>query len=210
MAYDLEEQERLAELKAWWATYGKKLIALTLLVIMVIAGWRLYTTWQGRQALEASALYEQLDAAMRLDEKDKATVAYQALQERYARTTYASMAALLMAEQSFSKKDLSSARHALEWIVNKGRHEEIKAVARLRLAGILLDEKKYEEALKVLTAKVPGSFAPLYADRRGDIYVEQKKVAEARKQFQSALESLETTSPLRRAVEFKLDALGEV
>jgi predicted negative regulator of RcsB-dependent stress response len=180
------------------------------LVVVIIAGWRLYSVWQERQVREASALYGQLETAIQAAEKDKVNAAYQGLRERYPRTIYASMAALVVAQQSFAKNDLASTRQALEWVAVHGRNEEMKATARLRWAGVLLDEKKYEEALKVLAAQAPASFAPLYADRRGDVYVEQQKLAEARKEFQAALAGLEPNTTLRRVVEIKLDALGEV
>ena len=89
------------------------------------------------------------------------------------------------------------------------RHE-LRAIAALRLAGLLLDEKQFDQALKVLDGKVPEAFIPLYADRRGDIYVAQNKMQEARKEFRLALEKLKEDTNLRQIVEIKLDALGEV
>jgi predicted negative regulator of RcsB-dependent stress response len=92
--------------------------------------------------------------------------------------------------------------------MDHAREPEQRDVARLRLAGVLLDQKKPDEALKVLDAKPSAPYEPLYADARGDILTAQNKVAEARTAYQSALEKMDAASPYRQVIELKLDALG--
>jgi predicted negative regulator of RcsB-dependent stress response len=210
MAYDLEEQERLAELKAWWSTYGKWIVSLLLAVLLGVAAWRAYSVWGTNQAIKASALYAQLQTAVQTKDKEKIAAAFKALQSDYASTQYAAMAALLEARYQVDEKNLASARATLEWAVKKTQSDELRAIAALRLAGLLLDEKQFDQALKVLDGKVPEAFISLYADRRGDIYVAQNKMQEARKEFRLALEKLKEDTNLRQIVEIKLDALGEV
>jgi predicted negative regulator of RcsB-dependent stress response len=81
-------------------------------------------------------------------------------------------------------------------------------MARIRLAGILLDEKAYDEGLKLLPMESAGEYAGAYADRRGDLLLAQGKSDEARAAWRQALEKLPERSPLRPLVEVKLDALG--
>ena len=81
--------------------------------------------------------------------------------------------------------------------------------ARLRLAGILLDEKKYDEALKLLSAKSTDAYAALYADLKGDVLAAQGKPAEARAAYQLALDKSAAASQYRALIELKLDALGD-
>ncbi|MFN7667072.1 MAG: YfgM family protein, partial [Burkholderiales bacterium] len=88
MAYDLEEQERLAELKAWWSTYGKWIVSLLLAVLLGIAAWRAYSVWGTNQAIKASALYAQLQTAVQTKDKEKIAAAFKALQSDYASTQY--------------------------------------------------------------------------------------------------------------------------
>jgi predicted negative regulator of RcsB-dependent stress response len=85
----------------------------------------------------------------------------------------------------------------------------MRDVARLRLAGVLLDEKKYDEALKLLSEKSGDAFAMFYADMRGDVLTAQGKTAEARAAYQQALDKSDPNGNYRRLVELKLDALGE-
>jgi predicted negative regulator of RcsB-dependent stress response len=209
MAYDLEEQERLAELKAWWSTYGKWVVSVLIIVLLGISGWRAYGVWRGDQATKASALYAQLQTAVQTKDKEKIAAAFKNLQSDYASTHYAGMAALLEAKYQSDEQNPAAARASLEWAVKHTQSDELRALAALRLAGVLLDEKQFDQALKVLDFKVPEAFAALYADRRGDIYVAQNKTQEARKEFKLALEKLKEETNLRQIVEIKLDALGE-
>jgi predicted negative regulator of RcsB-dependent stress response len=208
MAYDLEEQERLAELKAWWLSYGKWIVSLLVIVLLGIAGWRAYGIWRDDQATKASALYAQLQTAVQVKDKEKMAAAFKALQTKHARSHYAVMAGLLEAKYQSDEKNLADARASLEWVVKQSKSDEFRALANLRLAGVLLDEKQFDQAHKALQMKVPEAFAGLYADRRGDVYMAQNKVQEARHEFKAALEKLKEDAHLRKMIEIKLDALG--
>lgn len=211
MAYDLQEQEQLAELKAWWASYGTLLLGALLVVALGFAGWRGYEAWRGKQAITASTLFEAAQDA--IDNKDEAKfkTALSTLTDQYPRTLYASMAALAAAKHYADTGDFKSAEAQLQWVVDRSSSDESRALARLRLAGLMLDQQRYDDGLKVLDkAGAPAAFEPLFADRRGDLYVAMKKPDEARKAYQAALEKLSQQSgALRNVVQLKLDALGE-
>ncbi len=211
MAYDLQEQEQLAELKAWWAKYGTLLLAGLLVVAVGFAGWRTYEGWRGKQATAASALYEAAQDALATNQDDKFKAALGTLTDQYPRTLYASMTALLAAKHYIDAGDLKSAEGQLQWVIDKAGAEEPRALARLRLAGVLLDQQRYDDGLKALDgAGVPPAFEALFADRRGDLYVAMKKPDDARKAYQTAIEKLSPQSgSLRSVVQLKLDALGE-
>jgi hypothetical protein len=104
--------------------------------------------------------------------------------------------------------DLKAAKAPLQWAVDKAKDPEHALLARVRLAGILLDEKAYDEGLKLLSVTDAGVFEGLFADRRGDLLVAQGKVSEARAAYQLSLQKLETNSALRPIVQLKLDAIG--
>jgi predicted negative regulator of RcsB-dependent stress response len=118
------------------------------------------------------------------------------------------MAALTAARAAFDAGDLNGAKAQLQWVVDGGRDEEYRALARIRLAGVLLDEKAYDEGLKVLSGDVPAGFAGAVADRRGDLLMAQNKVAEARAAYQEALQKSDAKSPGRQLIQLKLDAIG--
>lgn len=210
MAYDLEEQEQIAKLKAWWGDNGKLVLLVIVAALLTIAafqGWRYY---KHNQAVGAVVLYGQMEDAERAGDHKKVRDIAAQIVDKYGSTPYATMAALAAAKAAFSSGDLAAAKTQLQWVLDRGREDEIKDLARLRLAGVLLDEKKPDEALKVLEAKPIESLVGLYADLRGDILATQGKTAEARGAYQLALDQSERGSTYRATIELKLDALGEV
>lgn len=209
MAYDLEEQEQLASLKAWWATYGKLILALLAITVVALAGWRGWTGWQASQANKASVLYDELDVAAKANDAGKTKAVQDVLAKDYARTTYAALGALMTSKVQIEAKDLDAAKATLRWVIEKGDVIDAKAIARLRLAGVLLDQKAYDEALTLLNDP-PAAFVALYLDRRGDILVAQGKIAEAKKAYEEALGKFASDAgAMRSVVQIKLDALGE-
>jgi len=208
MAYDLQEQDQIDAFKLFWSRYGNLILAVVTVVLLAIAGWRGWGWWQQRQTVEAAIVYEQLREAF--DKKDVAKVKTVAgtLTERYAGTVYASMASLLAARAHHDAGDPKTAKATLQWTIDRASVPEHRMVARLRLAGILLDEKAYDDALKVLAVPDAGAFAGSFADRRGDLLLAQGKRDDARTAYREALERLDARSALRPLVQMKLDALG--
>jgi predicted negative regulator of RcsB-dependent stress response len=209
MAYDLEEQEQLEAFKAWWAQYGNRVVAVVLacaLTATAFYGWRYY---RNQHAVAAATLYQQLVQAERGQDAKKVRGISDQIVDGYAATPYASMAALAAARAAFTVGDLDAAKTQLQWVIDHTKEEEMRDVARLRLAGVLLDEKKYAEALKLVELKPAEPFAGLYADMRGDILVAQGKVAAARSAYQQALDITDAKSTYRQFVQLKLDALGD-
>ena len=208
MAYDLEEQEQIETLKSWWNKYGNLLTWLLIAALAAFSGWSAWTYYQRNQATQAGQLYDEIGRAVVA--KDNARVLRGAadMREKFSRTAYAEMAALMAAKVAFDASDLNGAKAQLQWVVDNGRHDEYRALARIRLAGVLLDEKAYEEGLKVLAGDVPAAFAGAMADRRGDLLMAQNKIAEARTAYQEALQKSDAKSPGRQLIQLKLDALG--
>lgn len=208
MAYDLEEQEQLATLKAWWKQYGNLVTWVVIAALAAFAGWSGWKYYQREQASKAAVLYEEIVKAV--DGKDQAKVARATsdIRDRYGRTPYASMGALMAARSAFEADDLKSAKAHLQWVIDQGSGEEYQSLARLRLAGLLLDEKAYDEGLKLLSGAFPEQFAALVADRRGDLLFAQNKIDEARAAYQAAFDKTDAKNPARQLIQLKLDALG--
>ncbi len=206
--YDLEEQEQIDEIKAWWRQYR----ALVVLVVVVAAGtvggmqgWRYY---QNKQGLEAGELYAQLQGAVGNNEFKKVQDIAAVITDKYARTGYAAFAALAAAKAAFDSGDKAAAGARLQWVVDHGRDDETRDIARLRRAAVLLDEKKYDDALKLLESRHVDSLSALYADLKGDVLVAQDKTQDARAAYQLALDKSEAKSTYRALIQIKLDALG--
>jgi predicted negative regulator of RcsB-dependent stress response len=207
MAYDLEEQEQLATIKAWWERWGNLVLTAVTLVLLAIAafnGWRWY---ERHEAGNASVLYEEFLLASQGGDLGRKKELAGTLIERYGRTVYAPLAALQIAKANYDAGDRSAAQAQLRWVIEKSGHPELIPIARLRLAGILLDEKAYDEALKLVSGDVAASAATQFADRRGDVLVAMGRLAEARAAYQEALDRAEPQHPLRPLIQLKLDAL---
>lgn len=206
--YDLEEQEQLDELKSWWKQYQN----LVLLVIVAAAltfsgirGWRYYTT---KQALNAGEIYAQQQAAAGAGEQKKVQDMAVLLMKEYPRADYTVLAALAGAKAALESGDPAAARSDLEWVVDHAGSDATRDIARLRLAGVLLEQKNFDEAAKLLAAPHSDSFSALYADLKGDVLVAQGKNDEARSAYQLALDKSAAESVHRTLIQMKLDALG--
>ena len=209
MAYDLEEQEQIAALKAWWKDYGNLVAAGVAACALTVAGWQGWRYYQSSQATAAVTLYEQLDRAEHAGDHKKVRDIAAEITGKYGSTAYGAFAALSAARASFNTGDLAGAKAQLQWVIDNAKDDEIRDVARLRLAGVLLDEKNTDEALKLVEVKSGESMSGLYADLKGDILFAQGKRTEARSAYQLALDRSEAGSPYRATLQLKLDSLGE-
>ncbi|HEV2608654.1 MAG TPA: tetratricopeptide repeat protein [Noviherbaspirillum sp.] len=208
MAYDLEEQEQLATLKAWWSRFGNLVMWGLILALAAYAGWSGWNYYQRNQATQAAQLYDELQKAVAAKDNTKVQRAATDLTGKFGRTAYAQMSALAAAKTAFDANDLKTAKAQLQWVIDHGRDAEYKAIAKIRLAGILLDEKSFDEGLKLLAGDFPAQFASAVADRKGDILAAQNKIDEARTAYQLALEKTDQNNPSRQLIQLKLDAIG--
>ncbi|EHP43185.1 transmembrane protein [Cupriavidus basilensis OR16] len=208
MAYDLEEQEQLESLKAWWRQYGNTVTWALIAGLLVFAAWSGWNYWQRKQAGEAALLYEQVVKAAESRDVERIKRAAGDLEDKFGKTAYGPMTALVSAKVLYDAGDLAATKTQLQWAIDHGEGEYAH-LARVRLAGVLLDEKAYEQGLALLKDEPPAPFVALYADRRGDLLAAQEKRAEARSAYQKALDKLSANdAAMRQIIQFKLDALG--
>jgi predicted negative regulator of RcsB-dependent stress response len=207
--YDLEEQEKLASLKAWWEQYGKYVsttVTVICVIIIAVQGWRWYNRAQSEKA---AVLYSAVSQGAAQNNAGKAKEAGAQLLDKYPGSAYASRAALLLAKLAIDSGDKALAKTNLQWVIDRASEDELKQIARLRLAYVLVDEKAYDEALRTLDAKHDDKLDGLYADAKGDILAAAGKIAEARAAYQSALTKMDPKGPMRAYVQLKLDSLSE-
>jgi len=209
MALDLEEQEQVAELKAWWTQHGSLVLAVVIAAAVTVVGWQGWRWYQHDQAAQASVLYDTLTKAAQAGDAKALRDAAGTLVESYPRTLYASMGALLAAKFYFERNDLKNVKAQLQWVIEHSPSEDFRDLARLRLAAVLLDEKAYDEALKLLDAPHAPAYDAQYAALKGDVLVAKNQLAEARAAYQLALEKADRgDSQFRESVRMRLEALG--
>jgi len=209
---DLEEQEKLEAVKAWWKENGRLVVLAVLAGALAVAGVKGWRWYQERQSLEAGRLYETLEGAARGGDAKALRDTAGTLVEQYPRTLYASMGALAAARFYFDRADLKSAKAQLQWVAEHAGRDDFRDLARLRLAAVLLDEKAVDEALKLLEEPPQAAFAGQVAALRGDLLVAKSRTEEARAAYRLALEKTEASSgasaAFRESVQVRLDALG--
>lgn len=205
--YDFEEQERIAELRAWWEDNRWYVLGAVVAALLAFGGWKGWQYWKGSQADDAAAMYTPVADAVKGGDAKKIAEFSKPLMDKHAGTFPASEAALVAAKFAFEAGNHAEARRHLEWVLKNGVDEH-RGVARMRLAAVLLDEKKYEEALKTLDGNKDEAFAPLAADLRGDVMLAQGRLDEARAAYKLAAEKAEPRNPVKQIAETKLNALG--
>ena len=206
--YDLEEQDKIDDLKAFWRRWGNAFSTVVIAICLAfigVQGWRWY---QNKQADEAAVLYGAVASAVRANDVPKARDAMSQLAGRFGSTGYAPRAALLYAKLAWDQRDKAGAKAQLTWVVDYASDDDLKQIARYRLAEALLDEKNYDEALKVLDAKHSDAYAGLYADLRGDALAAAGRREDARAAYQVALAKIDAKTAYRQFVQVKLDSMG--
>jgi predicted negative regulator of RcsB-dependent stress response len=207
--YDLEEQEQIDSLKTWWKMYGNLVTGVVVAASLAVIGWQGWNWYQRGQAAQAAAIYSVLEQAVAARDAQRVKSAAGELAEKFGSTSYATLGALLAARQSFDAGDLKTAKAQLGWAAEHAK-DELKDLARLRLAAVLLDEQAFDEALKQLEATPAPAFAVRYLELKGDVLVAQGKKADARTAYKAALDKDQGGErPGRELLRQKLDNLGD-
>ena len=205
---DLEEQEQLDAVKQFWKRYGNLVTGLLIAVLLAYAAWTGWSWWQREQATQAAAMFDELDKAAQAADVDKVARVFGDLKSRYPKTAFAQQGGLLAAKVQAEKGQADAAQATLDWVSAHATETEYQTIARLRVAGLLLDNKKYDEALKQLDAATAAGFEPLMADRRGDVLMAQGKPDDAKASYSKAWQAMDARIDYRRLIEAKLAALG--
>ena len=128
MAYDLEEQEQLDALRAWWKTNGNNVLWAMAALCVAFAGFQSWKYYQRQQSLAASSQYEALAQLDPKDVKQVRSISGQ-LMEKYPSTPYAARVALMAAKANYEAGDVKSARAQVEWAMSHAKEDAVKAIA---------------------------------------------------------------------------------
>lgn len=205
---DLEEQEQIDQLKHFWEKWGTPITAVLVVAFGGFAAWNGWQYWQQRQAVQAAALADAVQVAVEAKDAGRIAQSLADIQSKYAGTEQAGQAALAAAKAQVDAGKLDDAKATLTWVSEKASDEGHKAVARVRLAAVLMEQKDLEAAGKLLAGSFPAEFAGVVADRQGDLLQLQGKASEATQAYERAYKALDQQVEYRRLVEFKLNALG--
>jgi predicted negative regulator of RcsB-dependent stress response len=153
-------------------------------------------------------MFDQLDRAAQAGDADQAGRIFTDMKDRYPRTAFTEQGGLMAAKAQLDKGQTDAALGSLAWVAENGAEPEYQTIARLRAAGVLLDQKKYDDALKQLGGASSPDFAALVDDRRGDILLAQGKKDDAKAAYTKAWQAMDPKIDYRRLIEAKLTAMG--
>lgn len=205
--FDLQEQEQIDALKAFWQQWGKWLFALLLLGLAAYAGLKTWRYFEHQKALAAAAEYEKLEDFFAKAKRQDAEAQAKIIIQNHPASSFAARAQLFLAQMRFQAKDYDGAKQALNAVL-QSKNQSLHDLARARLVMVLLDAKAYDEALKELDKTHDDAFAVLFLDLRGDVLLAQGKRADAKQAYEKALAHNTQDRPLRNLIQMKLDALG--
>jgi predicted negative regulator of RcsB-dependent stress response len=205
--YTTEEQQ-VEAIKNWWKENAKSVIGGILIGLAVLFGGRAYLHQQDQHVANASMVFEGMMQNMAQNQPKQAAEKGAQLLGEYSDTPYAVMASLSMAKIKADEGDLTTAKLHLRYALDNAKKDEIKHVARLRLARVLLAEGNNDEALKLLDSADPGTFAASYQELKGDIYVAKGDIENARSAYTLALAAMGPGDRGRNNLQMKLDDLG--
>ena len=195
------EDEQVEQIKKWWKSNGRQIIAGAVIGLAGIWGWNSYSSYQDQQLLEARALY--LNYA-----SDSSNVgAYEKLSEDFANSSYTDQATLLMAKNLFDEGNYSEALNLIEPLTEHS-NSMISSSAILRLASIYLQTSQHDKALTLLEPYSDESFGGLVHNLMGDIYLDIGNKSEAQEHFNKALVAVSENSNLGQLIQIKLDDLN--
>ncbi|MFM7847503.1 MAG: YfgM family protein [Rubrivivax sp.] len=205
---DLQEQEQLEAIKSFWKQYGNLITWTLVLALGGVGAWNGWNWYQRDQGIKASAMYDELERSVQAADLERSARIFADLQARYPGTAWTAQGGLMLARLQTEKGQADAATTVLRWLGEKTSDEGLRALAALRLAGLELDAKRWDAALKAVETVNAKGFEALAADRRGDILMAQGKVQQASDAFLAAWKAFPDTVEYRRVVEAKLNSLG--
>lgn len=205
---DLDEQEQLDEFKHFWNQYGRLIIVASMVLLVAVFSWVGYTSWRSTQSAQSAAMFDEVERSIASKDVAKIERALTDMNAKFGSSAYAQQSNLLAAKVFFEQGNTDATKKALMTVIENSKDEGYQAIAKLRLAGVFIDGKNFEGALKQLGGTYPKDFTALADDRRGDVFALQNKLAEAKLEYVKAYKALDERLGYRRLVEVKINALG--
>lgn len=202
------DEEQLEALQKWWKENGRTIVAGVVIGLAGVFGWNYYRAQAEREAEAASRIYEQMVDMAAANDHLEAMQRAEILIQNYADSGYATLAALLGAKSAMAAGQRESAERSLRWVIENAERPELRDVARLRLARLMIDAGDSGASLSLLDQVNTAELSASVRELRGDTYAADGDTNAARDAYASAL-ATDTLDPDTRArLQMKLDDLG--
>lgn len=176
---DLSEKEQLEIMRTWWQENGRYVIGGIVLGTALLLSWSYWQSAKRSAELEASALYENLLDNVAAGDVEPAEATAANLSDNYGSTPYAAQARLALARLYMDKGRDQDAAVVLRALLDARGNVQLKPVARLRLARVLLYQEKAAEAVELLDGQPESAFSARFHEVLGDAYVALGRFDEA-------------------------------
>jgi len=206
MSYDVDEQENLDNIKAWWDENGKLITNIITVVLIGFSAYFGYKWWKNQQENKAYSLVAQIGSAIDNQKiSDVENLAHK-LQKDYPNSTHTAIG-ILRASDALSKKDANKSIKLLEQVAKNSDQGAYATLASYRLAGLLIDNKKYDEAVNALSNAPNIVWQGLFTDRMGDAYIAKGDAVKAKQSYTQALKIAKDSknSALESFVQLKMN-----
>jgi predicted negative regulator of RcsB-dependent stress response len=188
MAEDyLTDDEQLENVKRVVAENWLWVAGGVVLGAALIFGYRYYESYRNDRALRAAARFEELTSALARDDQGKLRQVADGLIKEFPTSPYADQAQLVLARLSVDNGKLADAIAPLTQVMSNSKDSELRRIARLRLARVVIAEGKPDDAIKTLAEDTWGTFAGQAHEVRGDAFYAKHDVQGAMKEYQAAL-----------------------
>jgi hypothetical protein len=188
MAYSIEEEQEINQLKDWWKENGKTIIVAFILGVGGMFGWRYWQAHQAEQIAQASAQYDALIYSAQQDEQAKKANIEQFVQAN-SKTAYAVFALLDEAKKATEKQDFAAAEVNLNQALTQSQDEVLTSIVALRLSAVQFQLGQLDNALTTLNQVKGESFNARKAILTGDIQVAKGDKVSAKNSFEQAQQS---------------------
>jgi len=205
---DLTDNEREEQLRQWWSDNWLWILGGIALGLAMLWGWQYWQRMKMEQAQHELAGYQSVLTSLGQDKFDQAVVEAKALRDAQPGSPYADQSDLVLARAAVEKRNFDAAAQHLRTVMDGSKDAELRAVARARLARVMVEQAKYDEAVALLDPASAGAYAALYHELRGDAYAAKGDSAAARREYDEALAApVDDTGLDRDYIELKRAAL---
>ncbi|WP_127476197.1 YfgM family protein [Sulfurivermis fontis] len=203
------EEEQVEALKEWWRENGRSVVIGVVLALAAVFGWRYWQDTTRSQAEAASALYQQMLTQLDAGEGREVVEIARRIIAEHATSPYAALASLSLAQQAVDQGDLDGAAAHLRWVMDNAKVSEVRLLAQVRLARVLIAQGRADEALQHLATVAGSSYTVLVEETKGDAYLAQGRRAEALQAYQTALAAAADVPAKQQMLRMKVDDLAD-
>ena len=205
---DLTDNEREEQLRRWWSDNWAWIIGGVALGLAILGGWQYWQRHKVQVAEQDEAGYLAVVEALESNNRDAAVQHAAELQKRRPGSPYTDQAELALARAAVERREFDEAARLLRGVADRSKDAELRLVAKTRLARVLVEQGKHDEALALLDVSQSGAFGALVHEIRGDAFAAKGDAAQARTEYDAAIKASTPESGIDSTfVELKRDAL---